>query len=75
MALSAIVPIIAMTFLGKQPKEVTAAICSVYIAILSVVTAVFTKKKGKRSLAMIAFATCIVFTAVFVIYLYLAFSR
>jgi hypothetical protein len=54
-----------MSFLGKQPKEVTATIYSAYIAILFGFAAVFAKKKGKRSFVMIASATCVVFTAVF----------
>jgi len=75
IALSPIVPIVAMSFLGKQPKEVTATIYSAYIAILFGFAAVFAKKKGKRSFAMIASATCMAFTAVFLLYVYLALQR
>ena len=75
IALSPIVPIVAMSLLGKQPKEVTATIYSAYIAILFGFAAVFAKKKGKRSFVMIASATCMVFTAVFLFYVYLAVKR
>ena len=75
MVLSAIIPIIAMVFLGKQPKEVTATIYSAYLGILALPIAVVSKKKGRRSLAIIAFAMCIMFTGLFVIYAYLAFNR
>jgi hypothetical protein len=75
IALSPIVPIVAMSFLGKQPKEVTVTVYSAYLAILFGVAAVFAKKKGKRGLVVIASATCIAFTAVFLVYVYLALER
>ena len=73
--LSAIVPIIGISFLAKQPKEVTVTIYSAYLAVLAVSLAVVSKKNGKRRLATIAFTACIVFTAMFTVYAYLAFKQ
>ena len=75
VALSPLVPIVAMSFLGKQPKEVTAMIYSAYIGILFGLAAVVARKKGKRSFVMIASATCMAFMAVFLFYAYLALRR
>ena len=71
----AIVPAVVMPLLGKQPKEMTAAVFSVYIALMAVFVAALAKKKGRHSLAIGALVVCVVFTALFVIYAYLAFSR
>ncbi len=75
VALSAIVPILAIVFLSKQPKEVTATVYSAYIAIMAVPAAVIARKKGKRAMAIIALFTCVVFSVLFVTYAYIAFDR
>ena len=71
----AIVPAIVMPLLGKQPKEMTAAVFSVYIALMAVFVAALAKKKGRHGFAIGAILTCVVFTGLFVTYAFLAFNR
>jgi len=71
----AIAPALVIPLLGKQPKEMTAAVFSVYVASMAVFVAAIARKKGRRNLAVVALITCVVFTALFVTYAYLSFSR
>jgi hypothetical protein len=71
----AIVPAFILPLLGKQPKEMTAAVFCVYIALMAVFVAALAKKKGRQGFAIGALLTCVVFTGLFVTYAFLAFSR
>ncbi len=71
----AIAPVLIIPLLGKQPKEMMAAVFSVYFALAAVFVAGIAKKKGRRGFAIGALLTCVVFTALFVTSAYLAFNR
>ena len=75
LALSAIIPAVALGFLIKQPKEVIAAVYSAYVAMMAVLVAAAFEKKKKRGAAIAALVTCIVFTSLFVVYAYVAYGR
>ena len=67
-ALLAIIPVVALVFLIKQPKEVIAAVDSACVGIMAVWAAAAVEKKKKRGAAIAALTTSIVFIGLFVLY-------
>jgi len=73
-SLSGVLPIIMVAILPKHPKEVTAAVFSIYIALMSITAAIIFKKKAKRGAMFVSFVICALFTSVFVTYAYIAYK-
>ncbi len=74
-ALPAIIPVVALAYLIRQPKEVVAAVYSAYVAAMAVLAGAVFERKKKRGAAIAALVTCLVFASLFVVYAYMAYKR
>jgi len=75
IAVSAIVPAVARIFLRGQPKEVVAAVYSAYIASITALAAAALRRGERKTAARILLFACFLFTALLVIYAYLAYRK
>jgi hypothetical protein len=65
----AFLPVVfAIPFLAHQPKEVSAAVYSAYVALLALVAGSVFVKRGRRGMAIGAALACAAFTGLFVFY-------
>ena len=72
-AVFAIGIVFIIPFLARQPKEVSAAVYSVYVAVMALAAGVIFLKKNRRGMAIGAALACAAFTGLFVFYAYLAY--
>jgi len=73
IALIAGVVLIPLLVLGRQPKEVVAAVYSVFGSAMALAGVVFFQKQGRKRAAVAAAVVCAVFVCLCVIYAYLAY--
>jgi hypothetical protein len=72
---SAILPVLAAPFLVKQPKEIVAAVYSAYVAVIAAVAAGFYHRNNRRIGEIAAAAACVLFTGLFVTYVYITYRK
>jgi len=69
----AIAIVFMIPILARQPKEVSAAVYSIWVSIMALVATSAFVKKGRRGAAIVAALVCALFVSLFVVYAYLAF--
>ena len=60
--------VFAIPFLARQPKDVSAAVYSAYVALLALAAGAMFAKRSRRGMAIGATLVCVAFTGLFVFY-------
>ena len=75
IALSVIIPAVAVVVLRGRPREVSAVVFSAYGALLMALAAAVFRRKGRRTTAIALQVAAVLFAALCVTYVVLALRR